>query len=433
MSPIAQSAVVLLSLLVLIGIRIPIGLALGLVSFAGAACILPMKATVSLMLRIPYEFAASWEFSSVPLFLLMGTIAYRSGMTDALFLAAEKNLRRIPGGLAVATNFSAAGFGAACGSSLATTVATGRIAIPKMLKNGYDPGLATAVCACSGTLAALIPPSIPLIVYGILAEQSVAKLFFAGIMPGLLTAVCYAGMIIIRCWLNPELAPRTIIPDEDSNQDSKPVWPLLLLVVAVLGGIYGGIFSPSEAGAIGALMAAGLAFLTGNYSLRDLWFSLLEAVRTTASILFIAVGAFMLTRYMALSGLPQFITSGVTEMGLSPFFLLLVTAFIFIILGMFLDPFGVMLISISVILPLFEELGFNLIWFGIILVKYIEIGLITPPVGLNVFAVRSVTPSDISIVTIFRGVGWFLVAEAVVMVILLSFPEFTLWLPNIMM
>ncbi|EKF21002.1 TRAP transporter large permease [Nitratireductor pacificus] len=433
MSPVEQGIIALATGLILIGLRLPIGLALGLVSFFGALAILPFKAVVSLMGRIPYEFTASWEFSAVPLFLFMGNIAYHSGMTNAIFRVAERLLYRVPGGLAVATNFAAAGFGAACGSSIATTVAMGRAAIPEMLKSGYNPGLATAVCATSGTLAALIPPSIPLIVYGILAEQSVAKLFFAGVMPGLLTAVVAAGVIIIRCKLNPELAPPRGRPATSLRRSLREVWPLPVLALCVFGGIYAGIFSPTEAGAMGAFLAVLFAFATGNLKWGTLWTALQETVRSTTVILFIAIGAFMLTRYMALTGLPAAIADTVSAMQLSPIALMAAISLVFILLGMFLDPFGVMLIAISVLLPLFELQGFDLIWVGIIIVKYIELGLLTPPVGLNIFAAKSVAPPEITLPVIFRGVTWFLAGEAVVMVLLLGFPQITLWLPSIML
>ncbi|WP_372052954.1 TRAP transporter large permease (plasmid) [Tistrella mobilis] len=430
MSPVLQGCITLAAILLLIGLRVPVGLALGVAAFIGTTALLPLPAAISVMARVPYEFSASWEFSAVPLFLLMGNVAWRAGMTDGLFRMAELGLARLPGGLAVATNFAAAGFGAASGSSLATTVSMGRIAIPEMLRAGYHPSLATAVCACAGTLAALIPPSIPLIVYGILAEQSVAKLFFAGVVPGVLTAIAYTVMIVLRCHFNPALAPRVEVkaaPGEWRHLLTTS-WPLPLLALVVLGGIYGGWFSPIEAGGIGALASIAFAALQGRIGPRRLWQVCLDAARTTAAILFIAIGAFMLTRYMTLTGLPAAVATGVAALDLPPVLMMAAMAVVFLVLGMFLDPFGVMLISISVLLPLFERMGYDLIWVGIIVVKYIEIGLMTPPVGLNVFAVKSITPG-IGLPTIFRGALWFLLAEAVVMVLLLAFPELTLWLP----
>lgn len=428
MDPFETGGTVLAAALLMIFLRVPVGLALGLAAFGGAFALLPATAAISLMSRVPYEFTASWEFAAVPLFLAMGTIITRSGMADGLIILAERSLKRLPGGLAIATNFAGAGFGAASGSSLATTVALGRMAIPQMLRAGYNPGLATATTACAGTLAALIPPSIPLIVYGILAEVSVAKLFFAGIAPGLLTAFAYGAMIYLRCRFNPELAPRSETTCDETVGWSVAAFPVIALII--LGGIYGGYFSPGEAGAVGALAAIALAFFQPGFNWRELALALAEAVRQTAAILFVAAGAFMLTRTMALTGLPNALADLVQTWSVSPLLLILASSVLFLLLGMVLDPFGVMLLSVAVLLPAFERLGFDLIWMGIIIVKFIEIGLVTPPVGLNVFAAKSVAPPEIGLTVIFRGVSWFLLAEAVVMAILFLFPALTLWLPN---
>ncbi len=428
MDPFETGGTVLVAALLMIFLRVPVGLALGLAAFGGAFALLPATAAISLMSRVPYEFTASWEFAAVPLFLAMGTIITRSGMADGLIILAERSLRRLPGGLAIATNFAGAGFGAASGSSLATTVALGRMAIPQMLRAGYNPGLATATTACAGTLAALIPPSIPLIVYGILAEVSVAKLFFAGIVPGLLTAFAYGAMIYLRCRFNPDLAPRSETQSDETVGWSVAAFPVIAIVI--LGGIYGGYFSPSEAGAVGALAAIALAFCQPGFNWRELALALAEATRQTAAILFVAAGAFMLTRTMALTGLPNALADLVQTWSVSPLLLILASSVLFLLLGMVLDPFGVMLLSVAVLLPAFERLGFDLVWMGIIIVKFIEIGLVTPPVGLNVFAAKSVAPPEIGLTVIFRGVSWFLLAEAVVMAILFLFPALTLWLPN---
>ncbi|MBW8640260.1 TRAP transporter large permease subunit [Hoeflea sp. WL0058] len=428
MGPFETGGTVLVAALLMIFLRVPVGLSLGLAAFGGAFALLPATAAISLMSRVPYEFTASWEFAAVPLFLAMGTIITRSGMADGLIILAERSLRRLPGGLAIATNFAGAGFGAASGSSLATTVALGRMAIPQMLRAGYDPGLATATTACAGTLAALIPPSIPLIVYGILAEVSVAKLFFAGIVPGLLTAFAYGAMIYLRCRFNPDLAPRSETATDETVGWSVATFPVIAIVI--LGGIYGGYFSPSEAGAVGALAAIALAFFQPGFNWRELALALAEAARQTAAILFVAAGAFMLTRTMALTGLPNALADLVQTWSVSPLLLILASSVLFLLLGMVLDPFGVMLLSVAVLLPAFERLGFDLIWMGIIIVKFIEIGLVTPPVGLNVFAAKSVAPPEIGLTVIFRGVSWFLLAEAFVMAILFLFPALTLWLPN---
>lgn len=430
MSQVEVGASVVAVALLLIVLRVPVGIALGLAAFGGAAYLLPMSAAISLMTRVPYEFAASWEFAAVPLFLLMGAVIVRARMAEGLFAIVGRAFGRLPGGLAIATNFAGAGFGAASGSSLATTVAIGRLATPQMLRAGYDPALATAVTACAGTLAALIPPSIPLIVYGILAEQSVARLFFAGIVPGLITAIIYALMIAIRCRLRPSLAPPPVDKPAPDRAD-RGLIALPIIAAIILGGIYGGIFSPGQAGAVGALAAMAIAVMRPRFEWRELASAFGDAARQTAAILFVAIGAFMLTRTMALTGLPIALADLVESWEVSPLVLIVASSLLFLLLGMVLDPFGVMLLSVAVLLPVFERQGFDLIWLGIIIVKYIEIGLITPPVGLNVFAAKSVAPPEIGLPTIFHGVLWFLAAEIVVMALLLGFPQLTLWLPNL--
>lgn len=434
MSGVVESLFVVGAALVLIGLRVPIGLALGTAAFAGLVSRIGFSPTVGLVAQLPYEFAATWEFSAIPMFIFMGTLVVHTGMASSLFQAGRLWLGRLPGGLAVATNFAAAGFGAASGSSLATAVAMGRIGIPEMLRLGYHPGLASAVCACGGTLAALIPPSIPLLVYGILAEQSVAKLFIAGVVPGLLTALIYAAFIVGRCIADPSLAPQddAAASWRDKLAVLPDVWPLPVLVIAVLGGIYGGFTSPTEAGALGGFGALVIALLRRRLSFALLRQSLSDAMLSTSSILFIAIGGLMLSRYMALAGLPTLIAQVALGWSLDPLALILVTSVVYLVLGMFLDPLGIMLLTIPVFLPMFKALGYDLVWFGVIVVKYIEIGLLTPPVGLNVFAVKSVVGERIALETIFRGVGGFLVAEALVMAILLGFPQVTLWLPGLM-
>ncbi len=419
-------------LLVLMALSVPIGVALIVVSFIGIASVLGVPAAMRLVADMPREVVSSWELSAVPMFLLMGSIALYGGMTDALFRAARLWLGWLPGGLAVAANMAATGLGAATGSSMATTVAVGRISIPEMTRARYDIGLAAATCASAGTIAALIPPSIPFIVYAMLAEQSLVKLFAAGVVPGLLTAFAYIVLIIVRCKLNPELAPHS---DERASWKERlailpEVWPLPVLVIVVFGGLYGGYVGPTEAGAFGAFIALVIAVAKGKMSFAIFRKCLRESASTTALILFVAIGAVMLARYVALVGLPDAITAFMTASDVSPTVLLIVTAIVYLILGMFLDPMGLMLLSLPIFLPLYATMGFDLIWFGVIVVKFIEIGLLTPPLGMNVFAVRSILPNDVSLGRIYGAIGWFLLAEAVVMFLLMAFPQISLWLPN---
>ena len=432
MSPVATGFTGLAAILLLVALRVPIGVALALVAVVGLATVAGMPALMSLSGSIPYEFGANWELSAVPMFLLMGALTYRSGLTDQLFHALRMWLRFLPGGLAVATNFACAVFAAACGSSVATTVAMGRIAIPEMLKARYDAGLAAAVCACAGTLGSMIPPSVMMILYGAFTGQSVAALFMAGVFPGILTALVYAVMIVVRASLDPKLAPRieqtwTLA---EKWRALQRVWPLPLLVVAVIGSIYGGIATPTEAGAFGAFCAFVLAIWAGNMSRRILWGGVTEALQGTATIFFVALGAVLLTRFMSLSGVPDFIAEAIVGNAVGPLMLILGASAVYLVLGCFLEPIGIMLLTLPVLVPALDRLGVNLIWFGILVVKLLEIGLITPPVGLNVFAAKTLVGDRIPLERIFGGVGWFLVCESFVLGLLIGYPEISLYLPR---
>ncbi|MZR11686.1 TRAP transporter large permease subunit [Maritimibacter sp. DP07] len=409
-------------------LRVPIGVALGAPSILGiyfAAGWRPLVATLS---SAPYEFAASWELSAVPMFILMGSTAFATGMTDSLFQAARMWFGRLPGGLAIASNWACAGFSAASGSSLATTLTMGQIAIPVMRRYGYDPGLATGVVAAAGTLGSLIPPSILLVIYGIFAGVSIPKLFLAAIIPGLLTAGVYTATILMRCKLKPSLAP---VPEETYTMGEKlralaGVWPLPLIVVLVIGSMYAGIATATEAGAMGVFITAVIALVRRQMNLRVVKEAIIATLNASTSIFFVAIGAVLMTRLMAYTGVPNFLASSLGT-NVSPATLLIATLVLYLVLGMFIDSIGMVLLTLPVLLPIFNAAGLDLIWFGILLVKFVEIGLITPPVGMNVFAVRSITP-DLPVLTIFKGAGWFFLAELFVLVILMIFPSISLFL-----
>ena len=423
--------------LMLIATRMPIGVALGIVGFLGITQLRGMEVAFGLIKDSPFEFSARWSLSAIPMFLLMGSIAYHSGISSALFRAARLGLSGLSGGLAVATNFACAIFAAASGSSVGTAAAMGRIAIPEMLKAGYDKGLATGVVASAGTLGSLIPPSILFLLYGVIAEVSVVKLMIAGILPGLLTAGIYTVMISVRCYLNPELAPRLGATESNISKSEKrralmDVWPLLLLISGIIGGLYGGIVTPTEAGAGGAFLACVITTLQRRMSLKVLRNSLVEAVSASARIFFVAVGAIMYSKFLSLTGMPTFVGDLMGDWKLDPIMLVIGASIIYVILGMFLDPIGVLLLTLPVLLPMFEALSLDLIWLGVLVVKYLEIGLLTPPVGLNVYVIKSVVGEKIPLETIFRGVGWFLVCELIIVVLLVAFPQISLFLPNTM-
>ena len=434
LSPVAIGFIGLAMLVVLMALRVPIGISLGLVSVGGITALRGLDAAIAALAGLPFEFAANWSLSAVPMFLLMGAVAFHSGLTGSLFGAARKWLSALPGGLAVATNFACAGFAAVSGSSLATSAAMGRIAIPEMPKARYEPGLATAVVAAGGTLGSLIPPSILFVLYGIFTDQPIGKLLIAGVLPGLLTAVIYAAMVIGRCSLNPELAP----PSEEKFgmgeriAELRKVWPVPVLILAVIGSLYSGLATTTEAAAVGAFMAFVIAAAQRRLTWKAFKDSMTESLGSTASIFFVAIGAVLLTRFLALSGLPNYLAGMMGSWALDPTMVVLGASLIYLFLGMFLDPVGLMLITLPVLMPMFRELNLDLIWIGVLVIKYLEIGLLTPPVGLNAYVVSGVVGKEVPLSTIFRGLIWFLAAEVVIMALLIGFPQISLYLPSLM-
>jgi C4-dicarboxylate transporter DctM subunit len=419
-------------IVVLIALRIPIGIALATVALVGTTAIVGLDTTFSLVGLVPYDFAASWELSAIPMFLLMGSLAYHSGLVTSLYDAARVWLRGLPGGLAVATNLACAGFAAASGSSVATTVAMGRIAVPEMLRAGYDRGLSTSVAACAGTLGSLIPPSVLMILYCAFTGQSVTKLFLAGVLPGIFTAVVYAAMIVGRCYYKPSLAPQVEQSAGSSERIAalRSTWPLPVLILGVIGGLYGGLVTPTEAGAFGAGLAFLIALVQGRVSRTVLKSSAVETLEGTAAIFFAALGAILLTRLMAFSGVPNVLAGLANDWGAQPWLLVLGCSVVYLVLGCFLEPIGLLLLTLPVMIPAFEAKGINLIWFGIMVVKYVEIGLMTPPVGLNVYAVKTIVGEAVPLNKIFAGSAWFLACEIVILLVLFLFPDLALWLPR---
>ncbi len=416
----------------LLMLRLPVGAALGGVAFGGIWLLAGPRAAWGTLAQIPYEFTAHWTLSSIPMFLLMGYVAYYSKITESLFRAAQLWMGRLPGGLGIASVSGAAGFAAVTGSSLAAAAAMGRIAVPEMMRLGYAPGFAAGIVAAAGTIGSMIPPSIFMIVYGVFAEVSIGQLFIAGVVPGILTAVFYSIVIVLRVKITPSLAPAL---NEKPSWSLRlhallDVWPFLLLVIGVFGGLFSGVFTPTEAGAVGAALAFLIAWLKGALTRSVVRQAVVETIRGTSSIFFIAIGAALLTRFLSMTGVPDFLSELITSMQVGPFVLMLAIAVLYLFLGMFLDPLGCMLLTLPIVLPILEAQHFNLIWFGILLVKFLEIGLITPPVGLNVFVIKEIVGRKVTLAQIFSGVTWFIFSDAILLVILISFPAVTLFLPH---
>ncbi len=437
MDALTLSLVSLGAMLVLIALRVPIGIAMGAVAFFGFWYLRNFNVALSALSDTPFVFAASWDLSAIPMFLLMGSIAGNAGIGSALFRAAHAWFGALPGGLAVATNWACVGFGAASGSSVAAAAVMARLAVPEMLKNRYDKGLATGVCASGGTLDALIPPSILFVIYGVFAEVSVPKLLIAGIIPGLLTAVVYMSMIMIRCWLDPKLAPPIEFADRTALWRERwgslgGIWPILVLIMGVIGGLYAGIVTPTEGGAVGAFLAAIIGLAQRKLTLAGFVDALKDAMATTAQLFFVGIGAILFTRFLALSGASEMFKDSIGQWALDPLLLVAAASIVYIILGTFMDPLGMILLTIPVFVPMFAALNLDLVWLGVLVVKYIGISLLTPPVGFNIYVVASATDNSIPLRTIYRGCYWFLGCEVVIMALLIAFPQLSLFLPSLM-
>jgi tripartite ATP-independent transporter DctM subunit len=423
----------LAALIALIAVRVPIGIALIAVSFTGLYVLMGPRVAWGSMSIIPYKFASSWILSSIPMFLFLGFISYHTQLTRGMFNAARIWLASLPGGLAIASIFGSAGFAAVSGSSIACSAAMGRIAIPEMMKHRYHPELATGTVAVAGTIGALIPPSIILILYGVIAQISISALFLGGIMAGLMTAVGYTTVVLVRVWLNPDLAPERDagVTMREKLLALRETWPILLIMIGIFGGLFGGVFTPTEAGAVGASLACLVAILSGQMTLDRFLTAARETLMTTAALLIIAIGASLLTRFLALSGAGNFLSEGILSIASSPVLLMIGIVCVYLLMGMFLEPIGAMLLTLPIILPVVDASGWSLLWFGIVLTKLLEIGMITPPIGMNVFVIKSVVGELVKTSAIFRGVAWFIVMDLVLVAILCAFPGLVLWLPNL--
>ncbi|MEC9344822.1 MAG: TRAP transporter large permease [Pseudomonadota bacterium] len=420
-------------LLALIALRMPIGVSLIGVSFFGIWALVGERAAWGSIGVIPYSFAATWQLSSVPMFLMMGFLCYHAGLTKGMFDAARMWLSRLPGGLAVASIFGAAGFAAVTGSSVACAAAMGRIAVPEMMRHRYSATLATGTVAAAGTIGALIPPSILMILYGIIAEVPISDLFLGGVGAGLLTTFAYVAVVMIQAKINPTLAPplREEVTFTDRVLALRDTWPVLLLMLGVFGGLFSGAFTPTEAGAVGASLAVLIAAMKRSLTWASFRDALLETLLTSASLFIIAIGASMLTRFLAFSGAGDYLSDAVVALGADRLLLIIGISLIYLLLGMFLEPIGAMLLTLPILLPILDAGGFSLVWFGVLLTKFLEIGMITPPIGLNVFVIKGVVGDLASTSQIFRGVAWFLVADLLIVIALIAFPDIILYLPTL--
>ncbi|MEL6235923.1 MAG: TRAP transporter large permease [Pseudomonadota bacterium] len=415
-------------LIAAIFLRVPVAASLLIVGLGGYWAIDGARPALYTLGEVPFRIAQAYSLSVVPLFLLMGVVAARTKMATELYTAANALFAGMRGGLAMGTVGACAGFGAICGSSLATASTMTRVSIPQMRKHGYSDAIAAGVVASGGTLGILIPPSIILIIYAIIAQESVPVLFAAALLPGLLLTLLHIVALWVLARLRPEEIPAGT-PPSAGLAAILGLWKLVLLFGVVIGGIFAGFFSPTEAAAIGAAMAIVLGFASRQLSLAALIDSFAETVRTTGTLFLIVLGAFMFAAFMVQSRIPATLGGWIEAQELGALAILLFLVLVYLILGCFLDSISMILITVPVFLPIVEAIGYSAIWFGIFLVIVAEIGLITPPVGLNIFVIRGQAP-DIPITAIYRGILPFLVAQLVGVAILIAIPGLALWLPT---
>ncbi len=429
----------------LLAIRVPIAFALAGVATVGTFVIfafrtgvfMPDRAirpTSSLVFSNSFDLIHSYDLSMIPLFVALGHIAYRAEITTKIYHAARVWLAHVPGGVAMASVVGCGGFSAITGSSIACASTMGRICSPEMLRMGYDKRLATASVAAGGTLGSLIPPSVLFIIYGIFTETSISKLFLAGILPGLLSLAGFLLVIWFWVWRDPAAAPKyaETITFGDKWRAGLAAWPAAALFVIIVGGIYGGFFTATEAAAICVSAAVLIGFAQRKLSFRDIVEALRETCVQTTSIFLIAAGAKIFVAFIALTGVAPAIVQVVTEAELSVVLLLAAIAAIYLLLGMFLDPIGIMVLTLPLMVPLVEGYGLDLIWFGVVVIKLLEIGLITPPVGLNVFVIAGVVGKDVPIDRIFSGILRFLTVDVLVLILIMAFPILSLLIPGSM-
>lgn len=430
MSPELAGIIGIIFLFVFLALRMYIGIAMALIGFVGVSFIINVKAGLNLMGLVPWAEGSSYTLSVIPLFILMGQFAFVSGISRDIYRAVYTWIGHFRGGLAMATIVACSGFAAVCGSSLATGATMGKVAIPEMDKYKYDQSLSTGCVAAGGTLGILIPPSIGFVIYGILTEQSIGRLFMAGILPGILLAGLFMLAIYVQCWFRPEMGPK----GEPRSWKEKfsslySTWPMILLFLLVMGGIYYGIFTPTEAAGIGAFGAFIIALLKKTLSMKTFIESMLATGNMTAMIFLIIIGANIFSSFLALTGIPMIMADSIVALALPKMVVLLLMILVFVLLGCVMDCFAIMILMVPILYPIIQSLGFNPVWFGVIMVIVLEVGLITPPVGLNVFVIKGAAP-DVPLTTIFKGIWPFMVAAVFCIAIIIAFPDIALYLPS---
>lgn len=432
MSASVTGLVGILALFVLLVLRMPVAFSMFVVGFLGIWALNGLNAATSLLASEAFTLASSPELVVIPLFILMGNVASHTGMSRQLFDAAYAVIGSIRGGLASATVIGCGGFAALSGSSVASALTMGKVALAEMERFKYDDRLSTGVVAAGGTLGILIPPSTGFVIYAILTEQSIGRLFLAGVLPGLLLLGMFVLAVTLMCVLRPDFGPAG--PSTSLSEKLRAVGgagPIVLVIFVTIGGMYGGFFSPVEAAAVGAGAVIVIGWITRKLSLSMLWAAAKDSVVTTATVMLILIAAHMINPFLALSHMTEMVAQTFVAMDLGPLGSLMMILAIYIVLGCFLEGFAMLVLTLPIFFPIVLEFGIDPIWFGVLVVLSLEMGLISPPVGLNVFIVKSVAPG-VSLGHIFVGVIPFWVMMLLTLSILVAFPQISLFLPNTM-
>jgi C4-dicarboxylate transporter DctM subunit len=416
------------ALFALLALRVPIGISLGAVGVIGLGLVIGTSPALNLLSMSPLASATNLDFAVVPLFILMGVVVRRAGISQELFQACSAWLGRFRGGLAMATVGACGLFGAICGSSVATAATMSRIAYPEMEREGYAPRYAAGSIAAGGTLGVLIPPSVPMVLYGIITENDIGKLFVAGIVPGIVAVVLYFVAVRLIAAFKPDAIPVGRSSSfAEKVQSLRGVWSAVVIFLLVIGGMYGGLFTALEAAAAGAFASMILAFMRRRINITEAIEALTESVRLSASLFVVLIGAILFGSFLVITGAPQRVSEVLVQLPLSPLGILCVILAAFVLLGAVLDTIAMIIIAVPIVYPTMVELGIDPIWFGILVVVVSEIGLITPPYGMNVFVINGTIPK-VSIVEVFRGVMPFVGIDLLRLAILVAFPGITLWL-----
>ncbi|MDR3238356.1 MAG: TRAP transporter large permease [Spirochaetia bacterium] len=431
MTPTLVGIIGIAALFVLIFSRMPIGFLIAIIGAAGFGVIVTGDAALNLLAKDFFSVFASHDLTVIPLFVLMGQVAFHAGISSRLFDTAYRFIGHLPGGLAMATVGACAAFSAVCGSTNATAATMAAATLPEMKRYNYKPGLATGVVAAGGSLGILIPPSVIFIVYGILTEQSIGKLFMAGVIPGLLLVFLFVITILIWATIDPELGPAGPKATwKERFKSLQGVFETLLIFIVVLGGLFLGFFTPTEAGAIGAFSTILMAVVRGTLTWDGFISSLFETTRTTCMIMIIVAGATVFGHFLAVSRIPYDIASWISAINLPATAIICIIILIYMLGGCFIDSLALIMLTVPIFYPVILHLGFDPIWFGVIIVMVSQIGVLTPPVGVSVYVVSGVA-RNVPLQVIFKGVIPFIIALVVGMLLVIAFPQIVLFLPNL--